>query len=76
MEIRPLDTDAHSWELQKDVVRRLDGEARLRVALDLSNAVREIHLAGLRARNATASERALIRPFVRDAHGVTLRSAQ
>ncbi len=76
MDTRPLDTDTQSWELRQDIVRRLTGEERLRIAFDLSDVVREIHLAGLHARNASVGEPARVRQFVRDAHRVTLPSAR
>ncbi len=48
---KPLDTSAEAWEAQRAAWRRMGPEGRLRVALDLSDQLREIHLAGIIARN-------------------------
>lgn len=51
MSTRPKDTSETSWLTQREIVARMDPSARVRVALDLSESVREIEIEGLLARN-------------------------
>ena len=52
---KPLDTLHAGWQVHRDALERMDGEARVRTAIELSEAVREIRLQGLLARNPTWS---------------------
>jgi hypothetical protein len=53
----PADTSAAIWHLRREILARMDPDERDRVAIDLSEAVREIQIQGLLARYA-AWERA------------------
>ncbi|WP_405282693.1 hypothetical protein V3331_11970 [Gaopeijia maritima] len=69
---RPLDTDADSWKRHTAALSRMDGPARLRVALELSETVREIRLAGIRARHPKLTPRGAIRRLIAEDYGVVI----
>lgn len=69
---RPMDTAPSSWFAYHAVLDRMDGSARLRAAIELSEAVREIRLAGMRARHPELSERELVVRLVAEDYGVDL----
>ena len=50
MIFRPLDTTPARWSEYNAVLDRMDGAARLQAAVELSDAVRELRLSGIRAR--------------------------
>jgi hypothetical protein len=52
----------------------MDGPARLRAAIELSDTVREIRLAGLRARHPESSGEELVARLVLEEYGVALSS--
>lgn len=72
MSSRPHDTMPESWSRQQAVLDRMDGTARLLAALDLSEAVREIRLAGIQARHPELSRREVVRMLVAEDYGVEL----
>jgi hypothetical protein len=76
MTSRPLDTDPASWARYNAVFDRMDGPARVRAALELSQTVREIRLAGLRARYPDLTPRQLIARLVAEDYGVDLPSTR
>lgn len=49
--MRPRDTDVAAHEVQIDVYRRMGAEARVRLAVEMSEDVRRISLDGIRARH-------------------------
>jgi hypothetical protein len=53
MSTKPLDTAAEGWAIQRDALEKLGGEGRVRTAIELSEAVREMQLQGILARNAS-----------------------
>lgn len=59
------DTSAEALELQTAALRRLDGPARLTMAAELSDAVRSMALAGLKARYPHLDDRALVAQWLR-----------
>lgn len=71
---RPMDTGPEAWATYNAVLGRMDGPARLRAALELSEAVREIRLAGLRARNPDLSPREIVTRLVAEDYGIELPS--
>lgn len=71
---RPLDTHPEAWARCNAVLDRMDGPARLLAALELSDAVREIRLAGLRSRHPDLSPRALVARLVAEDYGISLPS--
>jgi predicted transcriptional regulator len=48
---RPADTDAEAWVRQFEALRSLSPQARLRIALTMSEDVKEIARAGIRHRH-------------------------
>ena len=55
--IRGNDTSAAGWNAQQAVLARMGPEARMRVAIDLSESVREIQIQGILARTPEWSRR-------------------
>ncbi len=55
---RPLDTEPDAWEVQCEIWKRLTEEDKLRIALELSQNMREMAVAGakLRLPGATPEE--------------------
>ncbi|MDT8341264.1 MAG: hypothetical protein RQ751_07100 [Longimicrobiales bacterium] len=74
MTSRPLDTAPDAWARHNDVLDGMDGPARVRAAMELSDVVREIRLAGLRARHPGLSPRAVVARLVAEDHGIDLPS--
>lgn len=72
MSTLPLDTTPAAWSQYEAVLDRMDGPARLHAALQLSDAVREIRLAGIRSRHPELSLREAVARLVAEDHGVTL----
>jgi hypothetical protein len=70
MAIEPMDTSVTAQDLQEQAHIRLGPEGRLRIALDLSEAVRDLRLAGIRSSYPDASEAELIRRFLFETHGL------
>ena len=50
----------------------MDGSARLCAAVELSDAVREVRLAGIRARHPELTHREVVARLVSEDYGVTL----
>lgn len=71
MDFEPRDTADSARDVQVRAHERLGPEGRLRVALDLSEAVRDLRLAGLRSVMPEASEAELIRLFIAEVHGLS-----
>jgi hypothetical protein len=70
MAIEPMDTPVTARNLQEQAHIRLGPEGRLRIALDLSEAVRDLRLAGIRSRYPDASEAELIRQILFEDYGL------
>ena len=75
MTSRPLDTAPASWSKYNAVLDRMDGPARLHAAVELSDAVREVRLAGIRARHPELTRQEIVARLVAEDYGVTLPSA-
>jgi hypothetical protein len=69
---RPLDTSPSAWAAYYAILDRMDGPARLHAALQLSDAVRELRLAGIRDRHPDLSGREVIARLVAEDYGVAL----
>ena len=69
---RPLDTAPASWSAYNAVLDRMDGAARLQAAVELSDAVREIRLAGIGARHPELTRREIVARLVSEDYGVSL----
>lgn len=74
MTSRPLDTTPAAWAEYDAVLERMGGPARLLAALELSEAVRAIRVAGIEARHPQLSREEIIARLVREEYGVTLPS--
>lgn len=72
MTSRPADTASASWSTYTAVLDEMGGEARLYAAVELSEAVREIRLAGIRARHPTLSPQEAVLQLVAEDYGVEL----
>lgn len=76
MSPRPHDTTPEAWSAYQSVIDEMDGPARLHAAIELSEAVREIRIAGLRARYPQLSHEELVSQVVREEYGVSLTSVR
>jgi hypothetical protein len=54
---RANDTSAAAWNAQQAALARMGPESRMRVAIDLSESVRELQIEGILARNPEWSRR-------------------
>lgn len=65
----PSDTSASAAAIQRDIFRRMTTEERLRLALEMSESVRNIALAGLRSRRPDLSDDQLLPELIRLLYG-------
>lgn len=72
MMFRPLDTAPASWSKYNEVLDRMGGAARLNAAVELSDAIREVRLSGIRARFPDMTHRERVAQLVLEDHGITL----
>jgi hypothetical protein len=61
--MRPADTSPEAWQVWLDLVRKMTPAERLQRALELSNTVRELAIAGIREQHPGASEREIFLLF-------------
>ncbi len=73
MKLEPLDTLAESRRSQEASHAALGPEGRLRAALEMSEAVRQIRFAGLRAQHPDAPDPELALRYIDEAHRVRLK---
>jgi len=66
------DTSPEAAAIQAEIFRRMTPEERLRIALELSEEMRNITLAGLRSRHPEMSEEELRRELIREWYGIVL----
>jgi hypothetical protein len=69
---RPPDTATTSWSTYTAILDRMGGAARLHAAVELSEAVREIRLAGIRARHPELTPRQAVAQLILEDYGVRL----
>lgn len=69
---RPPDTATTSWSTHTAVLDRMGGVARLLVAVELSEVVREIRLAGIRARHPELTPTQAVAQLILEDYGVRL----
>ena len=74
MSSKPQDTSTDAWQVRQAIVARIGPEARLRVALDLSDSVREIRIAGVLSRHPGWTRADAVRALVLQDTGVDLKS--
>jgi hypothetical protein len=70
MTSRPLDTSAESWTEYQSILDGMGAAGRLAAALELSDAVRAIRLAGIRSRDPELSHREAVERLVAEEYGV------
>jgi len=72
MSPRPLDTSEKAWSEYGAILDHMGGEARLRAALEMSDAVRLIRLAGIQALHPRWAQDQLVRQFILEEYGIEL----
>ena len=73
---RPHDTAPGAWTEYHAVLDGMDAAARLNAAVELSEAVREIRLAGIAARNPELARDEVVARLVSEDYGVILPSSK
>jgi hypothetical protein len=68
-----FDTDADAAAIQEEIFRRMTTAQRLSVALQMSESLRNVALAGLRSRRPELNPRQLSHELIRLMYGVELR---
>lgn len=68
--MEPLDTSPSARAHQEQAYLRLGPEGRLRIALELNEAVRDLRLAGLRSVSPGVSKAELVRMLISERHGI------
>lgn len=66
----PFDTSPGAAAVQQDIFRRMTTEKRLRLALEMSESLRNIALAGLRSRRPELDADGLTRELMRIMYGI------
>ena len=59
------DTHPQADAIQRDIIRRMTTEERLRLALEMSQSMRNVALAGLRSRRPDLDDKGLSRELLR-----------
>jgi hypothetical protein len=72
MAARPQDTSPEAWSRRLAALARLGEEGRVQVAIELSEAVRSIQLAGILARNPGWRASDAVRHLVKTQFGIEL----
>jgi hypothetical protein len=65
----PSDTSPEAAAIQREIFRRMTAAARLRLALEMSESMRNVALAGLRSRRPDLSTEELSRELMRLMYG-------
>ena len=72
MAARPADTTPEAWDAQRKALARLGPAGRVRVAIELSDAVRDIRIEGLLTRHPGWNRAAAVRHLVDVQFGIDL----
>jgi hypothetical protein len=72
MSSRPVDTASAAWSRYEAVLDHMEGPARLCAAVELSEAVHELRLAGIRSRHPEMSPKEVVARLVAEDYGVEL----
>ncbi len=72
MVTRPSDTSAEAWSVQQKALSRLGPAGRVRVAIELSQAVRDIQIEGALARHPGWDRAMAVRHLIGTQFGVDL----
>ncbi len=70
----PGDTTPTAWSIHAALLDRMGGSERVRVAIELSEAIRRVRMAGIRARNPGLDDRDVLARLVSEDYGVELPS--
>lgn len=65
----PFDSSPRAVAIQNDILRRMTTAQRLKMALDMSESMRNMALAGLRSRQPEMNENELSRELMRIMYG-------
>jgi hypothetical protein len=65
----PSDTNPKAARIQQEIFRRMTPATRLRLALEMSESIRNVALAGLRSRRPELTPEELSRELIRVMHG-------
>jgi hypothetical protein len=76
MTSRPHDTTPAAWAVQTAALDEMGGPERVRVAIELSEAVREIRLSGIAARHPELDRREVVALLVLEEYGIDLPDAR
>jgi hypothetical protein len=68
----PADTTAEAWNAQEEALARLGPAGRVQVAVELSDAVREIQIEGLRALHPEWDRSTAVRHLIAAQFGIDL----
>ena len=68
----PRDTSRDAWDMQVSALERLGPERRVEVAIELSESVRSLYVAGIRSRQPEWSDEEVVRHIVSIQYGVDL----
>ena len=71
----PRDTAPAAWSAHAALLDRMGGPARVRAAIELSEAVRDVRIAGIRARSPGLDHRQVLARLVSEDYGLELPSA-
>jgi len=72
MTSRPHDTSPEAWAVQRASLARMTGEERVRIAIEMSESVRAIRIAGIRSRHPGWDASQVIRHLVAEDYGIEL----
>ncbi len=70
-----IDTISKAEALQQAIFRRMSGEDRLLVAMNLSDEIRDITLAGFKSRHPEATEKEVRALFCKEIHGIEIKGS-
>jgi hypothetical protein len=71
----PRDTAPAAWSTHTALLDRMGGSARVRAAIEMSEAVRDIRIAGIRARNPGLDDREALVRLISEDYGLELPPA-
>jgi Rv0078B-related antitoxin len=63
--MRPIDTTSEAYAIQTEALRRLSGEQRFMIALEMSEFARELERAGIRTQHPGWSEAEVTEEIIR-----------
>lgn len=75
MSTRPRDTAPAAWSAHTALLDRMGGSARVAAAIELSEAIRDLRIAGIRARNPGLDDREALARLIAEDYGIDLPPA-